>query len=161
MRAEGRGQRTLFALALLPFTSHPFWRRRDRRLRCRTRVRAAGTFETTDGADGHVVIAEDLAREPDAGQPALGEPLLFRRGVTGRLSLDELHAACRAAGISSARVQDIDLRVLLDCEHEALFCGHVERAVSVDRQFWHVLLYAAVPCLLRRSDQRDSLQGRV
>ena len=45
-----------------------FGRRFDERLGLRARVGLAAAREATDRPHGHVVIAQNLAREPDAGR---------------------------------------------------------------------------------------------
>src|SRR5437899_3290042 len=104
---------------------HPFRRRLDGRERRGPRVRASAAFEPADRADGHVVVAHDLAGETDAGQPARVQYVLLGRRRHGRLPGDELDAARRAPRVPAARVKLIDLHVLFEREHHALAVGHV------------------------------------
>ena len=55
---------------------HPLRGRRDDRLGRAARIGAAGALEAADRADGHVVVAEHLTRQPDAAQP-FGREHLF------------------------------------------------------------------------------------
>ena len=43
-----------------------------------------------------------------------------------RLAFDELDAAGRAARVAAARVQDVDVGILLDRQHQALACFHFD-----------------------------------
>ena len=81
---------------------------------------AAAALEAADGADGHVVIAEDLARQADAGHALGGEHLLLGDGHSLGFALDELDAAGRAAGVAAAGMEDVDPGVLLDRQHQPL-----------------------------------------
>src|SRR5690606_7373448 len=118
-------------------TASVFGGRLDVRRGRRTGIGPAAALEPADGADRHVAIDEDLAREADARQAAALEDLgLGLRHPLG-LTRDELHAARRAARVAAAGVQLIDARVLLEREDEALSVGHAERAHSFDSQLGH------------------------
>ena len=54
-----------------------------------------------------------------------------------RLTVNEFHTAGRAAGLPAAGMQLIDLRVLLQGQHQALARFHVTRSHTFDSQFWH------------------------
>ena len=84
------------------------------------------------------MIAEDLAGQAHAGQTFGREPLDFGGGVRRRFPLDEFHPACGAARVSTARVKNVNLRVLLDREHEPLVGGDSECAISFDSELWHL-----------------------
>jgi hypothetical protein len=101
------------------------------------RIGTAAALEPADGADGHVVVADDLAREPGAGHAARRQHVLLGDRHPIRLPLDELDAAGRAPGVAAAGVQDVHAGVLLDGEHEPLAGVHVHRSVTFDRQPGH------------------------
>ena len=86
------------------------------------------------------MVAQNLARQANARQRTRGEPLLLRGGEPGGLALDEFDAARRAAGIAAAGVQNVNLGVLLDGQHEPLSVRNVEGPVSVDREFGHACI---------------------
>ncbi len=94
--------------------------------------------ESADRANRHVVIADDLAREPNADRSLRHQDLPFRDRHPRGLSVDELDAARRAAGVAAAGVQDVHMCILLDREHEALAVLDVNRSESFDRQLRHV-----------------------
>src|SRR5688572_4991536 len=106
-----------------------------------TRIGAARAFQPADSSHAQIVIAQDLARQPDSGEPSLFEPLLFGRRHRRRLAVDEFNTACGASRVSTTRVQNVDLRVLLDCEHEAFVIGNVKRSIIFDCQFRHDTFY--------------------
>src|SRR5690242_43659 len=88
--------------------SDPFWGRLDRRFRRLSRIRPAAACEAADRANGHVVIALDLARQANASQSFFLEPCLFGLCNTIRLAAHKLHAARGAARVTPARVQHIN-----------------------------------------------------
>jgi len=69
-------------------------------------------------ARSHVVIAQNLAGEPDARQFTGGQAFLFRHSHLRWFAVDELDPARGAAGIASARVKDVHIRILLDREYQ-------------------------------------------
>ena len=102
--------------------------------------------EAADGAHGHVVVAQNLAGQAHAGEPAFLKLGRFCFRHLRRLPIDELHAARRAPGVAAARVQHVHLRVLFDRQHEPLSLRHVDRPESLNRQLWHVsLLFRPLP----------------
>ena len=96
--------------------------------------------QTADGANGHVVIADDLAGQPDAGQPARVQHVLFRGRHRGRLAVDELDSTRGTARIAAARVELVDLGVLFEGEDETLTRFDVHRRMTFYRQFWHLAI---------------------
>ena len=98
----------------------PQWWRLNRRLRRFARVGTTAAGEPADGADRHVVVADDLTREPHAGQTAFLELALFRPGHGCRFTLGELDPACRAACIPTTGVENIDACILFNREDESL-----------------------------------------
>ena len=112
--------------------SDPLGWRRNRLLRRRSRIGTARALEAADCANGHIVITDDLTRQPNAAQASRNEPLLLCGGPVCRLSSDELHTAGGAARKPAARVHDIDPGILLDREHEAFVLGDFERSISFD-----------------------------
>src|SRR5438874_11792087 len=74
----------------------------DHDMTVRVISRLAGTGRAADDADGHVVVAEDLAAEAHAGDALGGQDVLLGGGHPVRLAADELDAAGGAAGIAAA-----------------------------------------------------------
>src|SRR6266581_1410390 len=69
---------------------------------------AAGAFEAADDFDGHVVVAEDLAAQADAGgggEASGGHDVFFGLGHRLGFADDELDAAGGAAGVAAAGVE--------------------------------------------------------
>jgi hypothetical protein len=87
----------------------------------------------TDGADGHVVVAQNLAAQPDAGQLSSGQYVAFRDGHARWFAGDELDAARGAAGMSAAGVKLIDSGVLCQGQDKPLPSGNVEFADIFNR----------------------------
>jgi len=79
----------------------------------------ATRYIPADRAHGDVVVAEDLAAEAHAGQPAGGQDGFFRLGHLGRLAGHKLDAAGGAACVPPAAMQNIYTRIF-DSEHEFL-----------------------------------------
>jgi hypothetical protein len=88
----------------------------------------AATRQAADCPNGHIVIAEDLATEPDSGQAASGERILLGDGRTLRLTGQELHSAGSATRIAAAGVQLIDLGLIFQGQNQALSLWDVEFA---------------------------------
>ena len=84
-----------------------------------TGVGAAAAFEAADRAHRHVVIADDLAGQPDAGHPRAFSTCFSAAVIVG-LAVDELDAARRAAGIAAAGVELVDVDVLLEARTRRL-----------------------------------------
>jgi len=138
---------------------HPDSRRGDLRRRGTARIGTARSFETADRAHRHVVIAEDLAGQAHAGQTFRRETLDLGRCMCRRLAVDELDAAGRATRVSAARMENVNLGILLDGEHEPLSVRDLERSVSFDRQLWHPSIvgqpFTTMPFLVRQSRTRS------
>jgi hypothetical protein len=83
------------------------------------------------------VIAQDLTREADAGHAFGGEDGALGFGHGRGFPVDELDTAGRAAGVAAARVQLIDLRILLEGQDEALALFHVNGPKPFNGQFRH------------------------
>lgn len=90
------------------------------------------------------MIADDLAGQPHSRQPSLLETLFLGGRHCLRLAVDEFDAACRAPRVASARVKNVNFRVLLDREHEALVITDVKRSVTFNCQFGHGTFYRLV-----------------
>ena len=86
-------------------------------------IRTAAALEAADRADGHVVVAENLARQPHAGESAAFEGGDFGLRLPLRLAGDELDAAGRAARVAAARMELIDAGILFEGEHQSLVSG--------------------------------------
>ena len=126
-------------LSYLSYLSYPsvFRWRLDERLRLRASVGPPASREAADGADGHVLVAEDLTRQPDARKLAAfeGGQLGLRVGI--RLAAQEFDPARRTARISPARMELVDSGVLFERKDKSLSVGHLERAHAFHSQFWH------------------------
>lgn len=117
--------------------SYPLGRRSDLTRRRRTGIRTPRSLEAADRADCHVVIAQNLARQPDSGKPSRGKAFPLSDRHTRRFSLDELHAAGCAAGVPPAGMQNIDVRILFDGEHEAFVACNIDRSKSFNGKCRH------------------------
>lgn len=80
----------------------------------------------------HVMVGEDLARQSNPRQVTSRKAFLFGSSHLRRFTVNELHTACRATGITTASVHDIDASVF-DCKHQSLIFGNVKRPISFDR----------------------------
>jgi len=118
----------------------PLHRRGDERLGRRAGVRTAAAGEATDRADLHVVIADDLTREPDTDGTFGGQNLALGNGHSRGLSVDEFDSARRAPRIAAARVQDVDFCILLDRQHQAFAILDIKCSEIFNRQLGHVAL---------------------
>lgn len=134
---------------------HPFRSRCDLRIGGGARVGASTAFQPADRANGHVVIARNLARQADASESAGGQPVALGNGVSGRLAFDELDTARRASRIAAAGVQHVNRGILLDRQYEALPHRNIERSVSFDSQFRHrasIVACASLPTMANPID---------
>src|SRR5271170_7143441 len=85
----------------------PDWRRFNRIRGTRPGVFASASGKSTDGANRHVLIANNLATKPQAGllrQALYGENFLFGFGHFIRLTRNKLNPACCAPGMAAARM---------------------------------------------------------
>ena len=115
----------------------PLGWRSDLRGWSRTCIRPAAAREPADRANGHIVVAGNLARQSHACHAARGEDIPFCDGHHLRLSGDELDPAGRAACIASTRMKHVHSGVLLDREDEPFSRLHLDRWEPFDRQRWH------------------------
>ncbi|HUR36017.1 MAG TPA: hypothetical protein VM032_19575 [Vicinamibacterales bacterium] len=106
------------------------------------------------------MIAHDLAGQPNPGQAASGQTLLFGGGVRHRLAFDELDTARRAAGISAAGVQDIHVQIVLNRENEPLSIWDLNRPEPFHSQFWHTPTIVRGNCRLQISECRLGRSNR-
>ena len=103
-------------------------------------VLAAGTFEAADDFDRHVVVAEDLAGEADAGhvgEPARGHHIFFGLGHGGGFAGDELDSAGGAAGVTTTGVELVGVGFVGEGVDQALTSWNLECAVVFDGEFGH------------------------
>jgi antitoxin (DNA-binding transcriptional repressor) of toxin-antitoxin stability system len=89
----------------------------------------------------YVVIAEDLAGKAHSSESSLSQPFFFRNGHPHWLAVDELHTTRRAPRVASACMQNVDVRVLLDREHQTLVVSDVKRSISFNSELGHTHLY--------------------
>jgi len=84
------------------------------------------------------MIADDLTRQPHPDR-ALCQKHLFLRNCHPRgFPLDEFDATGCATGIAAAGVQLVDVRVLLEREHQTLSILDIKRSESFYGQPGHV-----------------------
>ena len=80
------------------------------------------------------MVADHLTRKPGTAHAFRRQHLPLRLRHARRLPVDELHATGGTARVAAAPMEDVDLRVLLDGEHETFPVGHVNRSKPFDRQ---------------------------
>jgi hypothetical protein len=95
----------------------PHWRRCDISRWCVPHVLSSAACQTADDADRHIVITNDLAAQPDAGQASRWENVALGDSHAGGLTFEELNAARRATRISATGVQLVNSRILLQGQH--------------------------------------------
>jgi len=95
-------------------------------------ILATAAREAADDADGHVVIAENLAAQPHARQPAGGQHLLLGQGHLIGLAGHELDAASCATSIAAAGMQLVHSRLVFEGQHEPLALRHLEFTDAVN-----------------------------
>jgi hypothetical protein len=100
-------------------------------------VLAAASSQAADGADGHVVIADDLAAQSDARQSSSCHYIALGDGHLVRLTFDKLDTARRAAGVSAAGMQLIDPRILLQGQNQSLPLRHLKLSGTFDSELRH------------------------
>lgn len=89
-------------------------------------ILASASFESTDRADRHVLVAEHLATESYAGQFTSREQVLFSCRHLCGLAVKNFDAASRAAGVAAASVKLIDSSFILQCQYQTLALGNFE-----------------------------------
>ena len=93
------------------------------------------------------MVADDLTRQPHPRQSFLFHLRFLGQRHARRFAADELDAARRAAGIAAAGVENVNVGVLLDREHQPLagldinsgkpFNGQLGHARYVNVSFTH------------------------
>jgi hypothetical protein len=104
---------------------------------------AAG--QPADRADVHIVIAYDLAAQPDAGEAARLEHIAFGYSHALRLAFQEFDAARSTACMTAARMELVDSGVFFQREDESLTGRHFELAGAINGQFWHCFFLSLFP----------------
>lgn len=84
------------------------------------------------------MVAEDLAGQADAGQPACRESIALGDGLGGRFPFDEFHTTGRAPGVPAAGVKLIDVRVLFEREDEAFSLRDLDGPESFNSELGHI-----------------------
>jgi hypothetical protein len=103
-----------------------------------TGIGPAAAREPANRADAHIMVANDLATQPNGAEQATSfEHIFFGDRHLVRFASDELNAAGRAAGIPAASVELIDLGLVLQSQDQPLAGGHVESSTVFHRQFRH------------------------
>jgi hypothetical protein len=86
------------------------------------------------------MIALDLATKPKTGvgkQPAGGKHRFLCLGHSGRFAGNELNSACGTAGISTACMKLVDLRIVRQRIYQTLTGCDFKRAAPLNGDFWH------------------------
>ena len=82
--------------------------------------------QPADGANGHVVITDNLTTKPNTRQATCRQHIALSNCHPVRLAGDKFDPARRAACISTAGMHLIDSRVLFKSKHEALAIRDLE-----------------------------------
>jgi hypothetical protein len=85
----------------------------------------------------HILVAEDLAAEPNSGDTTLSEDRLFGHRHLVGLPRSEFHSAGGAASLSAAGMKLVGACLLTQGCGQALARGHFELPNPFDGQFWH------------------------
>jgi hypothetical protein len=93
------------------------------------------------------VIADALAGEADTADALPRQHVAFGDGHQLGFAFDEFDAARGAPRIASARVKDVDPRILFNREHEPLACFYLDTGKSFNRQLWHRALIIRLEAL--------------
>jgi len=101
------------------------------------RVDPAAPGQPADDFHGHIVIANNLAAKPYAGEAPCRQHRLLRRRHFIRLARNELDTAGRAPSVAAARVQLVHFGFVLKRQHKALFGWNVELPDILDGQDRH------------------------
>jgi four helix bundle protein len=118
----------------------PFRRRLNRGLGGPARIGSSAAGEAADGANRHLVIADNLAGQAHARETFLCEPGLFSNRHSIRFAADELNAAGCAAGIAAAGMQDVHAGILFNRKHEALAIFNVNGSKAFHGQHRHAAM---------------------
>jgi hypothetical protein len=95
-------------------------------------VFASTAFQPACGADGHIVIARDLAAQTHAGKAFRREDVsLGDRNALG-LAREEFDATGGATRVAAAGVELIDAGFLRQGQNKSFASGHFELAYSFD-----------------------------
>jgi hypothetical protein len=105
--------------------------------RRRPGIRPAASFEAADRANGHVVVAEDLAGQSHAGNTAGSEHVAFGDGHLIRFAFDKYDPARGTSRIAAASMQDVNARILLDSAHQTFSVCDFDRSKSFNSQLRH------------------------
>jgi hypothetical protein len=100
--------------------------------RAGTGIGATAPLKPADGADGHVLVAQDLARKADAGKTLVGQLCLFRRSHLLRFAGDKFDAAGRAAAVPATGMELVNPGLVDQRQHKALAVLHIKRSYSLD-----------------------------
>jgi hypothetical protein len=73
------------------------------------------------------VVADNLTRQPNTYQPPLFQSRLLGDRHARWFAVDELDATRRAARVSAAGMQNIDVRILFDRKDESLAVRDINR----------------------------------
>lgn len=129
--------------------SDPLSRRCDHGRRRRSWICTARSLEPANRSNGHVVVAEDLARKANARQATLRQPIALGHRHARGFALDELDAARRAPCVAPARMQLIDSSILLEREHEPLSFRDIKRTETFNSQIGHLSILVRASGLLQ------------
>src|SRR5687768_14938512 len=98
-------------------------------------VLAATSRQAADGTHGHVMVAQDLAAQPDSRQTSGCQhvPLGDRHLVW--LRLYKFDSASGATSVSATGMQLIDPRILLESQHQSLALRNLKRPYTFHIKF--------------------------
>jgi hypothetical protein len=108
------------------------------------RIGTAGSRQPTDGAHRHVVIAENLATEPNPSRPFGRQCRNLRGRPARRLSSNEFDSARGASRVAATGMQLIDVGFVFQSQHEPFPLRNGKRSDSLDGQVGH----SGIPHLL-------------
>jgi len=100
-------------------------------------VFAAAPFQPGNRSNFHIAITLNLTTQPNAGETASCQQLLLGNGNFFRFAVNEFHAAGRAAGISTAGMQLINVCIFRQREYKPLSGDHFKFPDTVHTQSWH------------------------
>lgn len=111
--------------------------RLDRWRGLRSGVRPTAARQSANRANLHVMVADHLARETNAGERAALQRSLLGFGRSLRLAIDELDPARRTPGVAATCVQLIDTCIFFQRKDQTFVHRHLERANTFNGQFRH------------------------
>lgn len=100
-------------------------------------VCAAAAGETTDHADGHVVVARDLATEASPFHFPGSQAVMFRLGHASGFARDEFDATGGTLGVPAARMQLVLSSIFSQCQDQTLSLRNSKLTNTFYGQYGH------------------------